>query len=474
MYFLRKTMHSVFNVIPNDFFTILGSGNRNQAVYSELLVKIYKLFDDEISYRILRDIVRDTIAAYLLENHIEIQGDDASELGLEPDWNVKANFIIRRFVSVGWLEEETDDTTLEKTIVMPDNGIALAQFIESLKNPVRSEFSVSIYTIFNTLEHWTQGEQNPYKLILTPVYDEARKLSSALKKLATSIKKIIESMLREGSLVSLTENIIKYCDGDFIKEYSRLVQQQNIHLYREKISRRLEELKGIGYFGALTQSVMDEDGCSRNAAEDKVVRMLDSTRRFLHDDYNKIMKRIKDQINAYIKIAVARERILRNKGKDNRGNVEETVRYLVQNIDDDKLNKIDEEIQYLFHIHDYEFVDETSLQYPHKNQSIQSNIESDVIEMSAEERERQKRQLQKESYNPYSKELMKKFLDSQSTNGKLDSSNLCLNEKKDVLASMAAVTYARENGYLIEVDNDFVESDEFKIRHWRAKKDVND
>ena len=467
-------MHSVFNVIPNDFFTILGSGNRNQAVYSELLVKIYKLFDNEISYRILRDIVRDTIAAYLLENHIEIQGDDASELGFESDWNVKANFIIRRFVSVGWLEEETDDTTLEKTIVMPDNGIALAQFIENLKNPVRSEFSVSIYTIFNTLEHWSQGEQNPYKLILTPVYDEARKLSSALKKLATSIKKIIESMLREGSLVSLTENIIKYCDGDFIKEYSRLVQQQNIHLYREKISRRLEELKGIGYFGALTQSVMDEDGCSRNAAEDKVVRMLDSTRRFLHDDYNKIMKRIKDQINAYIKIAVARERILRNKGKDNRGNVEETVRYLVQNIDDDKLNKIDEEIQYLFHIHDYEFVDETSLQYPHKNQSIQSNIESDVIEMSAEERERQKRQLQKESYNPYSKELMKKFLDSQSTNGKLDSSNLCLNEKKDVLASMAAVTYARENGYLIEVDNDFVESDEFKIRHWRAKKDVND
>ena len=468
------TMHSVFNVIPNDFFTILGSGNRNQAVYSELLVKIYKLFDNEISYRILRDIVRDTIAAYLLENHIEIQGDDASELGLESDWNVKANFIIRRFVSVGWLEEETDDSTLEKTIVMTDNGLALAQFIENLKNSVRSEFSVSIYTIFNTLEHWSQGEQNPYKLILTPVYDEARKLSSALKKLATSIKKIIEGMLREGSLVSLTENIIKYCDGDFIKEYSRLVQQQNIHLYREKISRRLEDFKGVGYFGSLTQSVMDEDGCTRVEAEDKVLRMLDSTRRFIHDDYNKIMKRIKDQINAYIKIAVARERILRNKGKDNRGNVEEVVRYLVQNIDDDKLNEIDEEIQFLFHIHDYEFVERTSLQYPHKNQSIQSNIEADVVEMSAEERERQKRQLQKESYNPYSKELMKKFLDSQSINGKIDSTNLSLNEKKDVLASMAAVTYARENGYLIEIDNDFVESDEFKIRHWRAKKDVND
>jgi len=466
-------VHSVFDIIPADFFTILGRRNPNRAVYSELLLKIYGLFEDEISYRIARDIVRDTIAAFLLENHIKIQDDESTESLGESDWNGNANFIIRRFVDAGWLEEETDDSTLEKSIVMTDNGLALAQFIEGLKNPKRSEFSVSIYTIYNTLEHWSQGEQNPYKLILTPVYDEARKLSSALKKLATSIKKIIEGMLREGSLVSLTENIIKYCDGDFIKEYSRLVQQQNIHLYREKISRRLEEFKGIGYFGSLTQSVMDEEGCSRTTAEDKVIRMLDCTRRFLHDDYNKIMKRIKDQINAYIKIAVARERILRNKGRDNRGNVEETVRYLVQNLDDDKLNKIDEEIQYLFHIHDYEFVDRTSIHYPHKNQSIQTNIEADVVEMSAEERERQKLQLQNESYNPYSKELMKQFLDSQSSNGKIDSSNLSLNDKKDVLASMAAVTYARDNGYLIEIDEDFVESDEFKIRHWRAKKDVN-
>lgn len=466
-------MHSVFDIIPADFFTILGRGNPNRVAYSEFLLKIYGLYENEISYRISRDIVRDTIAAFLLENHIEIKEDDVAEVPGESEWNIKANFIIRRFVVAGWLEEETDDSTLEKNIVMTDNGLSLAQFIETLKNPVRSEFSVSIYTIYNTLEHWVQGEQNPYKLILTPVYDEARKLSSALKKLATSIKKIIEGMLREGSLVSLTENIIKYCDGDFIREYSRLVQQQNIHLYREKISKRLEEFKGIGFFGALTQSVMDEDGCTRTAAEDKVLRMLDSTRRFLHDDYNKIMKRIKDQINAYIKIAVARERILRNKGRDNRGNVEETVRYLVQNFDNDKLNKIDEEIQYLFHIHDYEFVDTSSLHYPHKNQSIQSNIEADVVEMSLEERERQKRQLQQESYNPYSKELMKKFLDGQLINGKIDSSNLSLNDKKDVLTSMAAVTYARDNGYLIDVDEDFIESDEFKIRHWRAKKDAN-
>ena len=201
-------MHSVFDVIPADFFTILGRGNPNRAAYSELLLKIYGLYENEISYRIARDIVRDTIAAFLLENHIEIQEDESSVSTGESEWNIKANFIIRRFVDSGWLEEETDDSTLEKNIAMTDNGLALAQFINNLKNPVRPEFSVSIYNIYNTLEHWVQGEQSPYKLILTPVYNEARKLSSALKKLATSIKKIIEGMLKEGSLVSLTENII--------------------------------------------------------------------------------------------------------------------------------------------------------------------------------------------------------------------------------------------------------------------------
>ena len=464
-------MISLFDVIPADFFTTLGRGNPNRAAYSEILIKIYGLFENEISYRIVRDNVRDTIAAFLLENHIDVQDEEETEVSDESDWNHKASLFIRRMVQAGWLEEETDDTTLEKNIAMTDNGIALAQFIESLKNPARTEFSVSIYNIYNTLEHWEQGTQNPYKLILTPVYEEARKLSSALKKLATSIKKIIEGMLREGNLVSLTENIIKYCDGDFIKEYSRLVQQQNIHLYREKISRRLEDLKGPGYFGLLVQSAMDEDGYTRDGAEDKILRMLDGTRRFLHDDYNKIMKRIKDQINAYIKIAVARERMLRNKGQDKQGNVEATVRYLVQNLDNDKLNEIDEEIQFLFHIHDYEFVDTTSIHYPRKSQSIQANIEVDAVEMSLEERERQKRQLQQESFNPYSKELMKEFLERAQKNGRIDGTDIPLNDKKDVLASLAAVTYARDNGYVVEIEDEFLETDQFMVRHWRAKKD---
>ena len=37
-------------------------------------------------------------------------------------------------------------------------------------------------------------------------------------------KKVIERMVREESLESLTENVLEYCEGDFIREYARLTK----------------------------------------------------------------------------------------------------------------------------------------------------------------------------------------------------------------------------------------------------------
>ena len=68
---------------------------------------------------------------------------------------------------------------------------------------------------------------------------------------------------------------------------------------------------------------------------------------------------------------------------------------------------------------------------------------------------------------------MKKFLDSNQSDGKVDGKRIQLNSQKDVLASIAAVAYAQDNGYSIEIDEDFLESNEFKVRHWRAEKNGN-
>ena len=141
-------MEKLFNVIPSGFFNCLASGG-NQEIYSDCLLLIYEQYEREISYRIARGRIRDAVAAYLLENHVRaLEGEE--ENGVQKTYNDLANAVIRRFCSreVGWLEEDQDDATYEKHIVMTEQGILLAEFLQQLCQPEREEFSSYIYNIY--------------------------------------------------------------------------------------------------------------------------------------------------------------------------------------------------------------------------------------------------------------------------------------------------------------------------------------
>lgn len=459
---------NVFDSIPEGFFNCLAA-SANHRAYADCLELIYSQYDKEISYRLERSYLRDVLAAFLLENHLDLSDEENAV----SSGNDEANFVLRKFISAGWLEEDQDDTTFEKFIVMTDNGIALAEFLQRLKRPAPPEFSsyiLNIYNRFNSKEY--ENKQELYNFILKPTFSDAKSLSSSLKKLSTSIKKIIEKMNHEGSLESLTENIISYCDGDFIKEYSRLVHQQNIHIYRNFITRKLDELKCPDQFALLCTELITEEKAHRNQisnmkAEERICEMIDSTKKFLHDDYNKIMDDIKQKINTYIHIAIARERMLRNKGLDIRGVVEQALRVLISSEDKDG----NDETGALFNIQKFEYIDQSSLMYPHKSQQVLHNTETEYFELSKEELERQKYILEQESHNPYSKDEMKKYMDALFRQNEIvDNGTFNYSTKEDILKSLAAVSYAKENGYSIETDDTYIESENYVTKHWRARK----
>ena len=447
---------NVFDFIPNGFFNLLASGSNNRA-YAGCLAEIYEQYNNAVSYRLPKVDIRDSLTIYLLQNHIELKEDGTEDLS---SGNEQANFVIRKFISAGYLEEETDDTTFEKFIIMTDNGIALAEFLEKLSCPRRPEYSNYILNIYNRLKYQTnEQKREPYSLLLKPAFEEAKALASSLKKLSTSIRKIIETMLHDGSLVSLTENIIKYCDGDFIREYSRLVKQQNIHLYRNFIAQELESLKGEP-FEFIVQNLINEENCTREEAEEKISEMINSTKSFLHEDYNKIMEDIKLKINTYIRIAISRERMLRNKGFDLKGCVEQAIRILTQSDDIE-----DADIQNLFNIQKNEFIDISSIYQPRKTNSLPKNIENEYYELDEEAKEMQIALLQKEANNPFSKDKMKNYFDSFS-----ETSVEVLKNKDNLLSTLAAVSYAKENGWDIISTDEYIQNENYKMRKWEAKK----
>lgn len=363
-------MQNLFDVIPVGFFNYLAS-NSNHRIYADCLQVIYDEYDREISYRIPRSRIRDALAIYLMENHVQLEGEKLLE---NRNYNDMANAVIRKLSDedVGWLEEEADDMTYEKHIVMTEAGIRLAEFLAELKKPEKEEFSSYIYTIYNTLQNEEMWQNDPYIDVLIQVNRNARMLSKALKRLATFIRKIIERMVNEGTFESLTENIIEYCEGSFIKEYTRLTKQQNIHVYRGIIRKQLDRLQSEPeIFELLVIGCVVEEEISEQEAEEKVITLIQSTKRFLTDDYDRIMKDIKHKINIYLHVAVGRMRFIYNRGIDIRGSVENTIQYIIEEMQDISMkDDMPQDMNGLFLLDRNEFIDMASLRYPRKQQQI--------------------------------------------------------------------------------------------------------
>ena len=465
-------MRNLFDVIPSGFFNYLAS-NSNHRIYADCLQVIYDEYDREISYRIPRNRIRDALAIYLMENHVQLEDEKLSE---NRNYNDMAGAVIRKLSSqdVGWLEEEADDMTYEKHIVMTEAGIRLAEFLAELKKPKKEEFSSYIYTIYNTLQNEDMWKNDPYIDVLLQVNRNARMLSKALKRLATFIRKIIERMVNEGTFESLTENIIEYCEGSFIKEYTRLTKQQNIHVYRGIIRKQLDRLQSDPeIFELLVIGSAMEDEISQQEAEEKVITLLQSTKRFLTYDYDRIMKDIKHKINIYLHVAVGRMRFIYNRGTDIRGSVENTIQYIIEEMQD--IGMKDDMPQYmngLFLLDRNEFIDMASLRYPRKQQQIRKTTVTEIEEMTDEQIEEARQAQKKEAYNPYSKEKMKAYVEQLMGDREfIDSAHIPIRSKNDILASLSAVAYSGENGYIVELEEGYMETEQMLLRNFTIRKE---
>ena len=454
----KLTDRRIFQILPSGFFNLLAGGS-NQEIYSECLLLIYEQFEREISYRVDRKQIRDVLASYLYDQNISLDLEDEEQ----KNYSDLANAIIRKMSSknIGWLEEETDDATLEKAVYMTENGLALAEFLLSVQMPEKEEYSAYIIHIYNTLMNLDQWKEHPYINGLKSISAQAKALSKSLKKLSTYIRKIIERMSVEETFETLTDNLIEYFDGNFVKEYARLTKQQNVYRYRGIIHGKLEQIKeNTVLMESMIEECSKEEEISLEDAREQMDELFASTNRFLFDDYEKIMKDIKHKINVYLQVGIGRARFLRNREIDEKNYVERTIKILAQELSDlSNRDLLPQELMPLFAFDRNEFIDFASIRYPGKEKAIVKVTTQEVEELTDDAREMARRQQEKEAFNPYSKELMKRFIENcMNGKGKISAEELPIRKKEDLMAVLSAVAYAKDNGYSIEVQDGYLEA----------------
>lgn len=462
-------MDSVFNVIPNNFFNPLSS-NSNYKINSVLLQFIYEQYDNEISYRIKRSILRDEMA-YFISNNFDFFVSD-SETAAKSYQDMASDYL-RKFASkdVAWIEEEFDDSTFEKYIVITEQGILLAELLTRLEKPERDELSSYMYNIYNTLLNQEQWNGDPYVGALKNIYKNAKALSKSLKKMSTYIRKTIEKLMKEISYESLTENIIAYCDGDFIKEYARLTKpQNNIHMYRSRIINMLEDMQNDKeIYELMVIGCVNEEDIEEWEAQEKIELMFDVIKKFLKEDYLKIIADIKHKLNLYITMALGRLRYLKNHEVDMRGNVEKTLKYMLDMTSEIGMkDEVSEEMLDLIRINQNKYIDLQSIRMPQNRRRVRKQSITDIEMLTEEDLIELKKAYEREAQNPYSKKITKQYIQTLiGNNYELRSKDVPMNSKEDLLMILSAVAYAQENGYKVESEEGYFDVGNMTLKSFK-------
>ena len=279
-------------------------------------------------------------------------------------------------------------------------------------------------------------------------------------------------MIHEETFESLTENLLDYFNGDFIKEYSRLTKRQNIRTYRRVILQRLNNLKIEETKEELVICCKKEEKISDDKAEEYVEDMINNTVRFLDGDYDRIMSDIKHKINVYLQVAVGRARFIRNKEKNIRGDIEKTLKILGDEMKElDIHDSIPDEMKSLFTFDDNQFIDLSSISYPRRSQIIRENSTQDLVEIDEEDIERTRSEFEKELEDIYAKDKMSEYLNSIiGERLKIDTRDFPLENKVQLLKMLSSAVYAEESGYIIEVEDGYIETDQMLIRKFSMKR----
>ena len=333
-----------------------------------------------------------------------------------------------------------------------------------------------MYNIYNTLLNREQWNGDPYVGALKNAYKNAKALSKSLKKMSTYIRKTIEKLMKEISYESLTENIIAYCDGDFIKEYSRLTKpQNNIHIYRGKIITMLEQLQNDDeMYELITIGCVNEEDIEEWEANEKIDLMFDTIKKFLKDDYLKIIADIKHKLNLYITMALGRLRYLKNHEVDMRGNVEKTLKYMLDMMNETGMkDELPDEMGELIRINQNKYIDLQSIRMPQNRKKVRQRSVTQIEALTQEDLENQRKLQEREARNPYSKEITKKYLETLlGKRHEISSSEVPLDKKEDLLMILSAAAYAQENGFKIEPEDGYFEAGNMILKSFKITDDI--
>ena len=181
---------NLFSKIPDNFFSILSSRNKN--IYGLALVTLYDaliLYHNRIRKSDYLDLLRNRG-----ENEIQsliIEDDDFDEdspIIYEPTLSAKANLIVRRLVDTGWIVLDNDLKTGADYILLPSYSISMLKLVYEFMSDNESKYISYVHSTFADLSLEDENQSEFMYRTLVNAYNKTRDLELEVTKLDHSIR----------------------------------------------------------------------------------------------------------------------------------------------------------------------------------------------------------------------------------------------------------------------------------------------
>lgn len=383
----------LFDIIPDNFFGPLAAPGK--TVYWECICRLFAVTSKQLSFGVERDVLVDELQ-YYFESVMaaDIPQEDLEEAnGLTS--RDKANFMLRRLESYGWIYVDVDYSYVQR-VNFKDYAVQILKVLLAVSEERKAEYQGYIYTIYNLVK----ASGNP-GLGLLQIVENMDYLITGLKSLNANIKRYIDELTKHSTVAEIMDALLNdYYSNVVDKAYHRLITADNVSKFRPEIVERLEaNCKSERYLRTATKEIAELREISEEDARELVLEMLHNVMAAF-----KGMDEILDEINKkntrYQRAAINRARFLLSSSEDVKGQLKEILSFLNQQIQERELdyNAIYEleELDGLVKLFSWDYLDMDSLYAPVEGKKeFQPQEMSVIIPDEAVRDEKRKKMLEK-------------------------------------------------------------------------------
>lgn len=386
----------LFDVIPENFFGPLAAPGK--IVYWECICRLFSVTSRQLSFGVERDVLVDELQYYFEST----MSADIPEEELEGTGSMtsrdKANFMLRRLESYGWIYIDVDYSYVQR-VNFRDYAVQIIKTLMAVSEERRAEYQGYIYTIYNLAR---ASGTNP-GLGLLQIVENMDALITGLKSLNANIKRYIDELTKHNTVAEIMDALLNdYYTNVVDKAYHRLLTSDNVSKFRPEIVERLESnSRNKRFLNAAAKEIAELREVSREEADELVMELLheviDAFRRM-----DEILDEINKKNTRYQRAAINRARFLLSSSEDIRGQLKDILTFMNEyiqerNLDYNVIYEL-EEMDRLIKVFYWDYLDTDSLYAPveGKKEFVLQEIQLFIPDKEARDEKRKKMQLKLE------------------------------------------------------------------------------